>query len=584
MADCRLTALLVYLFVLTGGSQGFTVEPAQSELNVPNGEDAVFTVRPSSAIKSGTWVYKGKTIVLWVRTSLDIDVVYKSRVDLDITSGSLTLKSVNESDNGDYTVSVFAVGGAQDTATITLQAFEPVSQPVITSNDTRPVEHNDTVTLECVAVGTDVSYAWSSNGLTLSPGGRLVLSNGNRTLTISGVLRSDKEFTCTGSNPVNTNTSDPFLLDVSYGPESVQISVIPDQAAYTSGTDASLTCSAVSNPAPEYQWLFNGLFQQSGQQLVIAALGVNDTGSYTCQVFNNVTKRSSSSSRNITVIERVANVNLRSNNSEPVEQRDSVVLTCSSRGSQVKREWIFKNQPIQQNDTITISGDTLIIDPVDRADTGMYKCIVSNGLNSGNAETSLNVLYGPDNMKITPQSPVTITNGENLTLTCSAQSMPSPVYEWFNGAEMMGTGPVFTIPSVSMEHGMNYTCHANNARTGRNISLTVNVNVQNNGLGAGAIAGIVIAVVVVGAGGIGGGIAYLMREKRHRPKAEPGTKYDANRSPRGQITSATHSEDGLATYENLPGKDQGTTHAPEGDPTYMGLKLDDRSVYSELRR
>ncbi|XP_055521761.1 carcinoembryonic antigen-related cell adhesion molecule 5-like isoform X2 [Leucoraja erinacea] len=412
MADCRLTALLVYLFVLTGGSQGFTVEPDKSNLYVSIGGDAVFTVRPSSAIGSGNWVFKSKTIVQWLGTNTDIPPVeYKSRVDINVTTGSLVLRSVNESDNGVYTVSVAAVGGApQDTATITLQALEPV-----------------------------------------------------------------------------------------------------------------------------------------------------------------------------------ANVDLRSNNPEPVEQRDPVVLTCNSRGTQVKREWLLNHQPIQQNDRITISGNTLIIAPVNRADAGMYKCIVRNGVNSGSDETYLVVLYGPDNMEITPQSPVTITNGENLTLTCSAQSVPSPVYEWFNGAERLSTGPVFTIPSVRMEHAGKYTCHANNARTGINISLTVNVDVQSEtivlygGLGAGGIVGIACGVVLA-AILLCVLIWYFRKKYMNRPNAEPGTKYEANRSPTGQTASATDAEDGMANYENIPGKDQGATHAPEGDPTYMGLKLEDRSVYSELRR
>ncbi|XP_032871961.1 carcinoembryonic antigen-related cell adhesion molecule 5-like [Amblyraja radiata] len=487
---------------------------------------------------------------------------------------------------GNYTCSASSrTTSKEGLASTSIVVIELVSQPVITSNDTRPVEHNDTATLDCVAMGTDVSYAWSRNGLTLSPGGRLVLSNGNRTLTISGVLRSDTELTCTGSNPVNTNTSDPFLLDVSYGPERVQITVSPEQAAHTSGTDASLTCSAVSNPAPEYQWLFNGLFQQSGQQLVIAALGVNDTGSYTCQVFNNVTKRSSSSSRNITVIEPVSTPKITSNASSFIEHNDTVVLTCVATGTDVSYTWSEDNSVISNGGRLELSAsnNTLTITGVLRSD-GPFTCRASNAVSAKTSDSfPLNVYYGPDNMKITPQSPVTRTNGEDLTLTCSTQSMPSPVYEWLNGTERLSTGPVFTISSVSMDDEGNYTCHVNNNKTGRNISLTAKVIVQNGGLGAGKFAGIAVGVIfgVIVSSVL---ICYFMRKYMNRPKAEPGTKYDANRSPRGQTASATDSEDGLATYENLPGKDQGTTHAPEGDATYMGLKLDDRSVYSELRR
>ncbi|XP_055521526.1 carcinoembryonic antigen-related cell adhesion molecule 6-like [Leucoraja erinacea] len=114
-------------------------------------------------------------------------------------------------------------------------------------------------------------------------------------------------------------------------------------------------------------------------------------------------------------------------------------------------------------------------------------------------------------MEIAPQSPVTRTNGEDLTLTCSAQSVPSPVYEWFNETERLSTGPVFTIPSVSMEHAGKYTCHANNAWTGRNISLTSEVIMNTavpetrSGLTPGAIAVIVFGVTVACLlGGVGG--------------------------------------------------------------------------------
>ncbi|XP_055521759.1 carcinoembryonic antigen-related cell adhesion molecule 5-like [Leucoraja erinacea] len=381
-----LTALAFCLVISTGGSQGFTVVPDKSDLYVAIGGDAVFTVRPSSAIGSGTWVFKSKSIVQWVGTGLQFHPEYKSRVDLNLTTGSLTLRSVNESDNGVYTVNLNAVGSvAQATATIKLQALEPVSQPVITSNDARPVEYTDTVTLQCVAVGTDVSYAWSMNGLTLSPSDRLVLSNGNRTLIINGVLRSDKEFTCTGSNPLNTNTSDPFLLDVSYGPESVNISVSPEQAIHTSGTNVSLTCAAVSNPAPEYQWLFNGLLRQRGRQLVIAALGFYDMGRYTCKVFNSVTGRSNSTSRIITVFEPVSTPYIISNAISSIEHNDTVVLSCFAAGTDASYTWSEDNSVISNGGRLELSAyNTLTITGALRSD-GPFTCRASNAVS---AETS----------------------------------------------------------------------------------------------------------------------------------------------------------------------------------------------------
>ncbi|XP_032871953.1 carcinoembryonic antigen-related cell adhesion molecule 1-like [Amblyraja radiata] len=387
-----LTAIAFYLVISTVGSQGFTVEPAQSDLYVPIGGDAEFTVRPAGAIESGTWLFKGITIVSWVRTFSSIHVAYRSRVDLNSTSGSLELKSVNESDNGDYTVSLTDVGGVQASATITLHALEPVSTPNITSNASSFIEHNDTVVLTCVATGTDVSYTWSEDNSVISNGGRFELSASNNTLTITGVLRSDGPIICLASNAVSAKISEPFPLNVFYGPDIPIIIPEPDTPAYTPGTDVTLTCYAQSKPAAMLSWYLQGVLVHSGDKLNIPNVSSKDIGRYVCQAFNDVTGRYISSSIEVDVLEPVGNVSLRSTNSYPVEQRDSVLLTCSSHGTHLKREWFFNNRPIRHNDRITISGDILLIDPVNVADTGVYKCIVSNGLNNDSAETYLEVL------------------------------------------------------------------------------------------------------------------------------------------------------------------------------------------------
>ncbi|XP_078287894.1 cell adhesion molecule CEACAM1-like [Rhinoraja longicauda] len=210
-----LTALALFLVVSTGGSLGFTVVPEHSNLYVRVGRDAIFTVRPSAAIVGGSWVFKGNTIINWVGTNPLILAEYSSRVNVSYTTGTLALETVTERDSGDYRVAVTEQGSSiQASATFKLLALEPVPIPNITANASSFIEYNDTVVLACLATGTNVSYTWIGDGSEIANGGRLELSAGNTRLTITGVLRADGPFACRASNPVSTNTSQPFHLNV----------------------------------------------------------------------------------------------------------------------------------------------------------------------------------------------------------------------------------------------------------------------------------------------------------------------------------------------------------------------------------
>ncbi|XP_032871950.1 carcinoembryonic antigen-related cell adhesion molecule 5-like [Amblyraja radiata] len=473
MALPPLTALAFCLVISTGGLQGFTVKAAQSDLYVPIGGDAVFTVRPSNAIENGTWYFKSKRIVQWLGTALVIHPEYTSRVDLNSNSGSLMLRSVNQSDNGIYTVSLTAVGGAaQASATITL----------------RPVGGSQGFTVEA-----------AQSDLYVRIGG-------------------DAEFTVRRSSAISGG----YWV---FKPKKI-VSWI--------GTNAAIL--------PEYRSRVD-LNLNSGS-LMLSSVNELDNGDYT--VILNAVGGAAQDTATITLhaLEPVENVTLRSNNSELVEQRDSVVMTCSSQGTQLKWEWLLNNQRIRQNNRIKISGDTLGINPVNRADTGMYKCIVSNGLNNGSDETSLVVFYGPENIRILPPLPVVAIVGSSLTLTCLALSEPGE-YRWLKGNRWLQTEQEYTFDSVSSANRGNYTCLVTNYITKRNIRLAFQVTptaAVTPGLTLGAVAGIVVGLIAAGLiGGVG-------------------------------ATSATAAGNGLATYENLSGN------------TEQGLKMDERSVYSELRR
>ena len=67
---------------------------------------------------------------------------------------------------------------------------------------------------------------------------------------------------------------------------------VPDLNQYTDG-DAllTLTCTATSNPAPAYYWVYESDYTNRtqigvGNQLVLRNLTLNTTGTYTCVAYN----------------------------------------------------------------------------------------------------------------------------------------------------------------------------------------------------------------------------------------------------------------------------------------------------------
>ncbi|GCC32906.1 hypothetical protein chiPu_0011370 [Chiloscyllium punctatum] len=255
---------------------------AEGSINVTVGDTANFTVKPSAAVKNGNWDFKGKNIGLWIGSSPSISNEYTPRAEILTPNGSLVLKSVTSSDSGDYTVTMVPEVGEQASKTITLHVLEPVSKPTVTANATNPVEFNDTVALTCIASGTAVSYQWLEENSTITPNDRIALSDDNSSLTISGVLRSDGGFTCYAFNTINGMTSDPYHLNVSYGPDGPKISINPDLSIYPAGREVTFTCSVDSNPPAAMEWFHHETsLQQKGRELIIASISLNQSGTYT---------------------------------------------------------------------------------------------------------------------------------------------------------------------------------------------------------------------------------------------------------------------------------------------------------------
>ncbi|CAO2626372.1 Carcinoembryonic antigen-related cell adhesion molecule 1, partial [Lemmus lemmus] len=296
-------------------------------------------------------------------------------------NGSLLFQNVTRNDTGAYMLQLVMQNFDYKKVSVQFHVHPLLPKPKITSNNSSPMEGEDSA-LMCEPETENTSYLWRRNGQSLSEGDRLKLSEGNRTLTLLSVLRNDTgPYECETQNPVSTSRSDPFTLNITYGPDDPIIS--PSNTYFHSRTNLSLSCQAASNPPALYSWFVNGELLSSSQELVIPNITTNNSGSYICFVSNSVTGLNRTTVKNITVLEPVTVPSIQVSNST-VKELDSVFLTCFSNDTGISIHWLFNGQSLGLTDRMKLSPDnsTLTIDPVRREDSGKYQCEVSNPVSS----------------------------------------------------------------------------------------------------------------------------------------------------------------------------------------------------------
>ncbi|XP_021022550.1 carcinoembryonic antigen-related cell adhesion molecule 1 isoform X5 [Mus caroli] len=295
-------------------------------------------------------------------------------------NGSLLIQRVTKNYMGVYILEMTDERYRRTEATVQFHVYPLLLKSNITSNNSNPVEGDDSVSLTCESYTDpdDITYLWSRNGESLSEGDRLKLSEGNRTLTLLNVTRNDTgPYVCETRNPVSVNRSDPFSLNIIYGPDTPIIS--PSDIYLHPGSNLNLSCHAASNPPAQYFWLINEKPHASSQELFIPNITTNNSGTYTCFVNNSVTGLNRTTVKNITVLEPLSKPTLKVTNTT-VKELDSVTLTCVLNDIGANIRWLFNSQSLQLTERMTLSqNDSILrIDPIKREDAGEYQCEISN--------------------------------------------------------------------------------------------------------------------------------------------------------------------------------------------------------------
>ncbi|XP_040590254.1 carcinoembryonic antigen-related cell adhesion molecule 1 isoform X2 [Mesocricetus auratus] len=311
-------------------------------------------------------------------------------------NGSLLFQNVMQNDTGTYTFHMLTANFDNPTKSLQFYVHAPLPKPNITSNNSNPMEGEDSVALMCEPETQNTVYLWRINGQSLSEGDRLKLSIDNRTLTLLTVVRTDTgPYECETRNLVSTSRSDPLTLNITYGPDVPIIS--PSDTHFQSRTNLSLSCHAASNPPAQYSWSVNGELQASSQELFIPNITTNNSGSYTCLVHNSVTDLNRTTVKNITVLEPVTPPSIQVANTT-FKELESVSLTCDSQDIGISIRWLFNGQSLGLTDRMKLSenNSTLSIDPVRREDSGKYECEVSNPVSSERSNPiQLNIIPDP---------------------------------------------------------------------------------------------------------------------------------------------------------------------------------------------
>ncbi|XP_072892509.1 cell adhesion molecule CEACAM7-like [Hemitrygon akajei] len=212
MSGLSFAALVLCLHITTGESQQFTIIVEHSQINVTAGADALFSVRPSSSVSSGSWNFNGKIVAQWIGPTAAVQNEYRSRAELFTSNGSLLRKSVNMSDSGEYRVYMVPTSGSQTSATVILRVVEPVTGVTVVTNDSTPLENLDIIALSCVASGTVETRSWFKDNQPIQENGRIFTSPDKAKLTIISVNRNDVgTYKCIASNSFSSDAGQTYV-------------------------------------------------------------------------------------------------------------------------------------------------------------------------------------------------------------------------------------------------------------------------------------------------------------------------------------------------------------------------------------
>nr|XP_045235488.1 putative pregnancy-specific beta-1-glycoprotein 7 [Macaca fascicularis] len=257
------------------------------------------------------------------------------------------------------------------------------------------------------------------------------------------------------------------------------------------GTETVILSCDPDTQDVSYLWWINGQslpisrklqLSENNRTLILFGVTKDTAGPYECEMKNPVSS-SRSDPVTLNLLSELPKPYITSNNFNPMENENVVALTCEPKTQNYTYLWRVNGQSLPVSPRLKQPGKNrfLILPNVTRNDTGPYECEIWDRVGSIPSDpVTLDVLYGPDFPRIFP-SFTYYHSGENLYLSCFADSNPPAEYSWTINGKFLQSGQELSIPKITTKHSGIYGCSARNSATGSESSAFKMIKVSETG-------------------------------------------------------------------------------------------------------
>ncbi|MBN3302329.1 HMCN1 protein, partial [Amia calva] len=437
----------------------------------------------------------------WLKNGRPIEK--SESLEMHILSGGSKLQIARSqlSDSATYTCLASNVEGkAHKNYYLTIQVPPNIAGSELPSEVS--VLMNDSVQLVCHAKGNPMpTIQWLKDGkaLNLTEAGSIRISPDGSTLSVVGAHTSDTgKYTCVATNAAGEEDRI-FNLNVYVPPSISGKTDRADELTAILDSSINIECVATSSPAPQLNWLKNGLplpvssqirLLSAGQILRIVRAQVSDGGTYTCVASN----RAGVDNRhfNLQVYVPPSLDNAGGTEDVTVVKGNPTTLLCVTDGTPTPTlSWLKDSAPLRlgAHTTVLNQGMALHLTQAQVDDTGRYTCVASNEAGEVSRHFNLKVLDPPRiNGSDFPEE-VSVVVNHALELLCTATGIPIPTLTWMkdgrplphtDSVRVLRGGEVLRIGSAQVENTGRYTCLASSPAGDDDKEFLVRVHVPPN--------------------------------------------------------------------------------------------------------